>query len=70
MKNRAKWFELGGRSVSFDENFASQFENIFREFFNLSRRTHYDIFNNSPYEPSRLFTPGVDVGTGCFCQSD
>jgi len=56
-KNRNEWFTLEGHTASFDENFASHFENIFRSALKLPLRTHYGTFDGSPYGPSKLFWP-------------
>jgi len=56
-KNRNEWFTMEGQTASFDENFASHFENIFRSALKLPLRTHYGTLDGSPYGPSKLFWP-------------
>ena len=55
--NGNEWFNIEGQSRTFDENFASHWENIFRSALDLPLRTHYGVFDGKPYEPSKLFWP-------------
>ncbi|WP_083925438.1 RHS repeat protein [Psychroflexus tropicus] len=55
--NGNEWFSLNGQSSSFDENFASHWENMFRSALDLPLRTHYGISDGKPYESSKLFWP-------------
>jgi RHS repeat-associated protein len=57
--NGNKWVHIPGarKPSSFDENFASHWENMFRSALDLPLRTHYGVLDGKPYEPSKLFWP-------------
>ncbi|GAB4519437.1 MAG: hypothetical protein Tsb004_30500 [Allomuricauda sp.] len=78
--NFETWATLEGNRIKFEENFASNFENIFRQGLSLPLRTHYGILDDKGFEPTRLFMPlqfgnrvnnpitkgVVEVGQGIF----
>ncbi len=55
--NAETWATLEGNRIKFDENFASHFENIFRDKLDLPLRTHYGILDGKGFDPTRLFMP-------------
>ena len=55
--NADRWATLEGKKIKFDENFASNFENIFRDKLDLPLRTHYGILGGKGFDPTKLFWP-------------